>query len=226
MAEWVRQGRIDRETVLHCHETNQRVAAWTVPALQPVLGLSPQQVAHFLQPPPPFAPTGPGYAQPQSAYPQAAPIGYASPYGGSASPAEHNLTTFSTTGAVLLSIFVPFFSLIFYGLVHGNLPKRRADDPGAGKAIGFMFIPFFNIYWICFFWLRLCTRIDDERARAGLPPAAPRGLMVAILCCYLGLLIPIVNLFVALAIFVMMIVFLANLQASINGLVQATRSWR
>src|SRR5258707_9126741 len=81
LSEWVRQGRVERETVLHCHETNQRVAAWTVPALQPVLGLSPQQVAHLLQPPPPppFAPAGPGYAQPQPRYPQAAPIGYASP---------------------------------------------------------------------------------------------------------------------------------------------------
>src|SRR5258706_509335 len=138
LSEWVRQGRVERETVLLCHETNQRVAAWTVPALHPALGLSPQQVADLLQPPPPFAPAGPQYAQPQAAYPQAGPIGYASPYGGSASPAEHNLTPFATAGPVLLSTFVPFFPLIFSGLVYGNLPERRTDDPSAGKAIGFM----------------------------------------------------------------------------------------
>jgi len=232
LADWVRQGRVNSETVLHCHQTNARMAAGAIPALQPMLGLSPQQVNQLLQPP-----TGPqayapqpaygqsqGYA-PQPAYGQPMPggqLGYASP--GMAGPAQHGLTEFSTAGAVLLSLFVPFFSVIFYGIVHGKLPQRRPDDPSTGKAIGFMFIPFFNLYWICFFWVRLCTRINDERVRVGLAPTAPRGLVVAMLWCYLGMFIPIVNLLVLVAEAVMLITVIVQLQGSINELARAT--WR
>jgi hypothetical protein len=149
-------------------------------------------------------------------------LGYASP--GMAGAAQHGLTEFSVAGAVLLSIFVPFFSLIFYGIVHGKLPRRRPDDPSTGKAIGFMFIPFFNIYWTCFFWVRLCTRINDERMRVGLAPTAPRGLVIAILWCYLGMFIPLVNILVAIAMLVMLLTAIIQLQGSINELARAT--WR
>lgn len=206
LADWVREGRVSRETMLHCHETNTRLSAAAVPALQPVLGLSPQQVNQLLQPLPP----GAGYA----------PLGYVSP--GAMGPAEHGLSEFPTVAAVLLSIFAPLFALIYYGIAHGNLPKRRPDDPGAGKAIGFMFIPFFNLYWVCFFWVRLCTRINDERVRVGLPPTAPRGLVIAILWCYLGLFVPLLNILAVLAILVMMLIALIQIQGSINNLVAAT----
>lgn len=209
LAEWIRQGRVLRNTVLHWHETNQRIQAWTVPALQPALGLSPEQVASLLH-------GAPAYAQP------AAPIGYVTPQAFDG-PSVPILTPFPVVGAVLLSIFVGFpFTAIFYGLVHGNLPKRRADDPSAGKAIGFCFIPFFNLYWICFFWVRLCTRVDDERARVGLPPTAPRSLIVAALWCCLGLIIPIVQFLVVIAVGVMFTIAVAKIQESINELAERT----
>ena len=229
MAEWIRQGRVNRDTVLHCHQTNARIPAWTVPALQPALGLSPEQVNQLLHGPPMHAaaapaapPPTPQYAPAPAQYPPptGTPLGYAGPHP-YAGPAQLNLSPFPVVAAVFLSIFVPFFALIFYGLVHGNLPKRRPDDPGAGKAIGFMFIPFFNIYWVCFFWVRLCTRINDERARVGLPPTAPRGLVIAILCCYLGMFIPILNILVAIAIVIMLLITIIQLQGSINGLANA-----
>jgi hypothetical protein len=49
ISEWIRQGRVRRDTTLHCHETNARSAAWTVPSLQPTLGLSPQEVTELLR---------------------------------------------------------------------------------------------------------------------------------------------------------------------------------
>jgi len=211
LAGWIQQGRVNRDTVLHWHETNQRVQAWTVPALQPALGLSPEQVAALLH-------GAPAYAQHPSA---PAPIGYITPQAFDG-PSVPNLSPFPVVGAVLLSIFVGPFATIYYGLVHGNLPKRRPDDPSAGKAIGFMFIPFFNLYWICFFWVRLCTRIDDERARVGLPPTAPRSLIVAMLWCCLGLIIPILNILVFFAVGIMAIVAIAKLQESINELAERT----
>jgi hypothetical protein len=88
-----------------------------------------------------------------------------------------------------------------------------------------MFIPFFNIYWTCFFWVRLCTRINDELARAGQPPAAPRALIITMLWMMLGMFIPLLNILVMIALGVMSIVFIALLQSSINTLVRATRTY-
>src|SRR5689334_5031941 len=50
IVDWIRQGRVARDTMLVCHDTNARTAAWTIPALQEPLGLSPQEVAHLLRP--------------------------------------------------------------------------------------------------------------------------------------------------------------------------------
>src|SRR5207248_2290305 len=75
MAEWVRQGRVNRDTVLHCHQTNARVPAWTVPALQPILGLSSEQVNQLLHGAPAYAPApapAPQYAPATAQYSPAA----------------------------------------------------------------------------------------------------------------------------------------------------------
>ncbi len=201
LAEWVRQGRVNAQSVLHCHQNSARYAAGSIPALQPALGLSQQQVSQLLQP---------------------SPVAYATPAPYRAVPAQHALTPFPTPLAVLLSIFVPLFAIIYYGMIHGNLPQRRPDDPSAGKAIGFMFIPFFSMYWVCFFWVRLCTRINDERARVGLAPTAPRALVIATLWCFLGLFIPILNILVLVGILVMLLICLIQIQGSINELCAAT----
>lgn len=222
VARWIQEGRVRRDTVLHCHETNTRCFAWTVSALQPALGLSGPEVAHLMQ-----DVRGLQQAQQQ---PLASPvtggnanfIAYRQPQTGM-DVGRVAVTTFPVVGAVLLSIFIHLFALIYYGIVHGNLPKRRADDPSAAKAIGFSFIPLFNIYWICFFWIRLCTRINDESIRVGLAPAAPRSLVIAICWSFLGLFIPLLNILVILALMVMLIIALAQIQTSLNRLAEATQ---
>src|SRR5258706_16482735 len=70
LGQWVREGRVSPQTILHCHDTNARLSAGTVPALQPIMGLSPRQVAQLLQPPHQTAPgygAPPGYGPPQGA---------------------------------------------------------------------------------------------------------------------------------------------------------------
>jgi hypothetical protein len=62
--------------------------------------------------------------------------------------------------------------------------------------------------------------------RAGLQPTAPRGLVIAMCWTYLGMFIPFVNILVALALLVMGILCLSQLQNSINALVRATRGAR
>ena len=79
--------------------------------------------------------------QPYYAYgPQVVPVG-------APQAAMHWLSSFSVAGVVLLH-FVTFgiFTMIWFNLMHGKMPMTRHDDPSAGKAIGFMFIPFFYLY--------------------------------------------------------------------------------
>jgi hypothetical protein len=80
----------------------------------------------------------------------------------------------------VISLFIPIWSLItliqLY-LVHSKLPKVRDDDPSGGKAIGFMFIPIYNFFWMFFVWLRLMDRLNEAREVVGQEPDLPRGLM-------------------------------------------------
>ena len=73
------------------------------------------------------------------------------------------LEPFPVAASVLLHfITLGLFSFFHLNLLHGKLPKVRPDDPSAGKAIGFMFIPFFNFYWVFFSYNRLCLRVDEQ----------------------------------------------------------------
>jgi len=88
--------------------------------------------------------------------------------------------TFSVGGAIVLH-YVTFgiFTFIFFGLKHSKFPRVRPDDFSAGKAIGFMFIPFFNIYWIFVFWLRLADRVNFQFRLRNQPLPVSRGLVLA-----------------------------------------------
>ena len=95
---------------------------------------------------------------------------------------QNTLTGFSTGGAVFLSLItLGFFSSIYYLLKHDQLPKVKADDPSAGKAIGFMFIPFFNLYWMFVAWPRLIDRINFQFRLRGRPAPIARGQVIALL---------------------------------------------
>jgi hypothetical protein len=83
---------------------------------------------------------------------------------------------------VWLMALLSFLTFGIYGMYwlnhwHGLMPKRRADDPSTGRAIGFLFIPLYNIYWLFESLLRLCTRLDEELADAGLPDRVPKELV-------------------------------------------------
>jgi hypothetical protein len=144
--------------------------------------------------------------------------------------ANHVAAGKSTDGQLQLSYFpviaililhfmtLGIFSVVWLNLLHGKLPKKRADDPSAGRAVGFCFIPFFNFYWIFFTYRRLCLRIDEQRELSGLPPSNLRG-MATTACIFL--VIPSINILIGYTI--ISPIFIGMMQSSVNQLVQTTK---
>jgi len=192
LTQWAREGRVSAATQLRCEPGGQIVQAATLPFLAPILSAPPVAAV-------------PVYAQVVPANsPQAA---------------LHQLTSFSAGLAVLLQ-YVTFgiFPLIWFGLMQDKMPRLRHDDPSAGKHIGFLFIPFFNLYWMFFAYCRLCDRIAEQRQLRGMDPANVKGLAIA--ACIVSL-IPYVNFLVGTLI--LWPIFIGVLQSRINELVYATQ---
>ncbi len=103
------------------------------------------------------------------------------------------LTTFPTGLAILLHFFtLGVFTVIFHGLKHSKLPMIRHDDFRGGKAIGYLFIPFYNLYWYFIFWQRLADRLNFQLRLRGIPEGVNRGLVttacVLTVIPYIGLI--------------------------------------
>jgi hypothetical protein len=118
---------------------------------------------------------------------------------------------------VWLMALLSFFTFGIYAMYwlnhwHGLMPKRRADDPSTGRAIGFLFIPLYNLYWFFESLLRLCTRLDEELADAGLPDRVPKGLVLTFCILYL---VPYLNLLVSP---ILGAIVTGNLQSLVNRL--------
>lgn len=206
LGQWASEGRIVPQTVLVDAASRQSVYAGHVPSLAALFGMAQQTPA--------FAGGAGQYGGAMQ------PVGYSSGY--NPGVGTHSLTTFSP-GMLLLLHFLTcgmYTIYVHFGLMHDRLPVRRSDDPSTGKAIGFLFIPFYNLYWIFFVNLRLIDRINEQRQAAGLPPDAPRGL--ALTTCIM-MVIPYVNI---LAILIMVPIYAAVLQGNVNELVRATRGPR
>ncbi len=123
--------------------------------------------------------------------------------------------TFPSAVAVLLHFLtIGIFTVIFHGMKHSRLPIIRADDFGAGKAIGFLFIPFFNLYWIFVFWHRLTDRINLQYRLRGAPDPISRGLVTT--TCVLTV-IPYIGLIAFLGLYP---VVSAQIQSACNGLAE------
>jgi hypothetical protein len=151
------------------------------------------------------------------ASPAGAPLPLAVPPGAAAA-APHQLRAFPVAVAILLH-YVTFglFTFIWLNLMHGKICRVRADDPSAGRAIGFCFIPLFNLYWVFFACRRLCLRIDEQRDLYGLPAGNLRGLATA--ACIFQV-IPYLN--TLLGYTILAPVFLGMMQASVNELARTS----
>lgn len=72
------------------------------------------------------------------------------------------------------------FTFFWVTTRHGQLPRARADDPSATKALGLCFIPFFNLYWFFVVCPRLATRVNSLNRRYKLEPTVPMPLSYAL----------------------------------------------
>ena len=130
---------------------------------------------------------------------------------------HHTLTPFPVWAIAILNFFtLGFFPLIYFGLCHDKLPRAHPSDPSAGKAIGFAFIPYFNLYWVFFSSLRLADRLNLQLRLRGLPPMVPRGLAIA---TSIFTVIPYVNIIFGLPI--MWTITVCFYQSAINRLAAA-----
>jgi hypothetical protein len=100
--------------------------------------------------------------------------------GDRAALAHHEVEAFPVWATLLLHYLTfGLFSLVHISMLHGRLPQAERDDPSAAKAIGFSFIPYFNLYWVFFNPLRLADRINLQLRLRGRPDGVPRGLVLA-----------------------------------------------
>lgn len=126
--------------------------------------------------------------------------------------AQHSVQSFPVWAVALLNIVtLGIFPLIHFGLLHDRLPQAAHNDPTAGKAIGFQFIPYFNLYWVFFSALRLCDRLTLQAHLRGIHDRTPRGFILA--CCIFTV-IPYVNFVIGIPI--MWTIGVCLLQSKVN----------
>ena len=80
-------------------------------------------------------------------------------------------------GIILHYLTFGIFTFINLGFKHDYFPKLNKDDFGAGKAIGFLFIPFYNFYWIFKFYIELGKKINFQFKIRGFNPPVTIGFL-------------------------------------------------
>jgi hypothetical protein len=125
--------------------------------------------------------------------------------------AAHRVKKFPVWAVGVLNVVTfGLFPLIHFGMLHDRLPRAAHNDPTAGKAIGFQFIPYFNLYWVFFSARRLADRLTLQFRLRALPDSAPKGLLTA---AAVMTVIPYVNL---IGIPIMWTIAACALQAKVN----------
>ena len=118
---------------------------------------------------------------------------------------------------VLSAVTIGIFGSVYLQLKQSRLPVVKSDDPSAAKAIGFLFIPFFNLYWYFVVWRRLADRLNFQYRLRGHPAPINRDQMTAAqILALVGWSIP----FVGFAGFIWLLVFAAKIQSVSNDLAE------
>jgi hypothetical protein len=134
---------------------------------------------------------------------------------------------FHATFSVLLAILVHFLTFaaaspFLIARKYALLPKIRPDDFSTLKAAGFMFIPFFNLYWAFVLCQRLVDRLTLQARLWEIPGVPSKGVAtsVAVTSC-LGAIPYIGVVFVLVQLLVLWPIYLGQVQVFCNRLALA-----
>ena len=120
--------------------------------------------------------------------------------------------------AILSVITFGVFGTVYLQLKQSKLPAVKPDDPSTGKAIGFLFIPLFNLYWYFVVWRRLVDRINFQyRLRGRSSPINHRQVMAAQVLSIAGWLLVGIG---GIAGCVWLLVLGAQIESASNGLAE------
>ena len=185
------------------------------PPVQPFPASPPRSLPGQAVPPFPAAPLGsqPGQAVPPSSappgwsgYPAAHPAGSpVPPYSGHGSPAPpiQPMGPYGYPGLpiqpikvveVPLTVLWLFLTLNIYQLfwlwrIFRELHTRGMTATTPGKAVGFLFIPFFNFVWVFMVWGELGKAVPRAYQRVQAFPPSTGAVWAAPICLVIGVLI-------------------------------------
>lgn len=128
---------------------------------------------------------------------------------------QNRLTRFNTTAFVLLTIVTfGLFGIIYHMLKNDALPVVKSDDPGAGKALAFVLIPYLNIFYgVWVMWPRLIDRVNFQYRLRGRANPLNRSTAITALILTVTIILSPVG-------YVMMIVMGAKIQSATNALAE------
>ena len=95
-----------------------------------------------------------------------------------------------------------------------------------GKAVGFCFFPFFNLYWIFVAyhgWSKDWNRIRASHSNLAHLPGVAEGLFLAGPICMLASIIPLIGLLAALAYPIIFMIMVAQMCKVVNAMADASR---
>ncbi|UCD75534.1 MAG: hypothetical protein JSV91_01185 [Phycisphaerales bacterium] len=116
---------------------------------------------------------------------------------------------------------VVMLAILIYKMWAAIQPGPARTTPG--KAVGFLFIPFFNFYWIFqAYWGWTKDYNQYSAQRGGDLPTMPEGVAVAIcILCILGV-VPLVGILAGLINLVLFIIFISAACDGINAIAATT----
>ncbi len=131
----------------------------------------------------------------------------------------------------ILIFFCMMYPLMIYGIVILMILVYKMwdaiqDGPARttpGKAVGFLFIPFFGLYWIFqayWGWAVDYNTYVQEKALQG-APKMPEGLALTLCILTLAAIVPVIGVLISLANIVLMAIFLNKAIDGVNTIVRS-----
>ncbi len=127
--------------------------------------------------------------------------------------------------SVLAAPFLTLVPLVFVYRIWKSIQSFGARTT-PGKAVGLLFVPFFNLYWVFVAYWGFARDFNTAAQHHGLPvPRVSQGLALAI--CILGLLsvIPLFGIFTGFVGWMLFLVFVWQVCTAVNALSQVAGEW-